>query len=730
MKIRRLNEDAKRFYVDEIVSAPGGKTETERHSFATIDELKQYCKDAGLTKDDIANCGGCDVKDLCENLVKDPYYDSLAINEPKIYLPTDKGNKVEVSIGAEKQDEDDWDIYVEIRDNGDFCFEIPSSRLADEIDEIRNPRLTYLTYERAEELCNQIHSYFEDIDQDDIYATLVNKLGCNKTKVEQFWNAAGLQEDLNKDAPVSKLHTKPNGEYLVKADSGKGYTAFSRDNVAIGGIDNEDADSDDKAIAKFKKNEYSECLNEEYFDTAEYRIQKYEDDIPELMAGMHDDYMEGKLDAARYAEVLKKVYDALAECDHKQTMSEPVVTNGSGKRVLDALAKLDKTNEALGIGAGLALGGAAIGAGMIGSSLLDSVEDENKEEETELNELFDIEIDAKGFGGSGNNVHVGPGSMPLTASVEDNEDDTSLNEGSEKYYAAKYTAVDNSGNKTVKKICFRCDGTIEDAEKEVDALIKEPYTELKVIGSCLKGVAEKDGYKLIESVDKEEVVNMPRFSKLKAEVEKLAEKTGLTVYVSEPEQDGDNVDLWCSEIFDIEGTGLVDVIELSDDESEYVFDSDAIENHLVSVCLTDENEYDYDDDYSDAYDELLDECSGIKAHKVIMGEGIDDIGIDGDLGEEGPAGDKTEDIEFVMEEYIAESLLIDFVEKVDALTYKVGANDQVVTVVFDPKWSEYVYTIDGKGPYSHRSYEFISRDIYDYVMSTTSSDYELDDIVD
>jgi hypothetical protein len=111
-----------------------------------------------------------------------------------------------------------------------------------------------------------------------------------------------------------------------------------------------------------------------------------------------------------------------------------------------------------------------------------------------------------------------------------------------------------------------------------------------------------------------------------------------------------------------------------------------------------------------------------------MGEGIDDFGFDDNLSVEGPEGDKTEDIEFVMEEYIAESLLIDFVEKVDALTYRVGANDQVVTVVFDPKWSEYVYTIDGKGPYSHSSYEFISRDIYDYVISTRNADYELDDL--
>lgn len=75
------------------------------------------------------------------------------------------------------------------------------------------------------------------------------------------------------------------------------------------------------------------------------------------------------------------------------------------------------TNEALGVGAGLALGGAAIGAGMVGSSLLDSMENEDDDAE-ELKELLDIEIDAKGFGGSGNNVHVGPGSMPLTASLD------------------------------------------------------------------------------------------------------------------------------------------------------------------------------------------------------------------------------------------------------------------------------------------------------------------------
>lgn len=92
---------------------------------------------------------------------------------------------------------------------------------------------------------------------------------------------------------------------------------------------------------------------------------------------------------------------------------------------------------------------------------------------------------------------------------------------------------------------------------------------------------------------------------------------------------------------------------------------------------------------------------------------------------------KLEDIEFVMTEYIADSLLIEFVKKVDATTWLVGVEDEVVTVKFDPSWSEYVYTIDGKGPYSHRSYEYISRDVYDFVMANrTDNSVDLDDDYD
>lgn len=90
---------------------------------------------------------------------------------------------------------------------------------------------------------------------------------------------------------------------------------------------------------------------------------------------------------------------------------------------------------------------------------------------------------------------------------------------------------------------------------------------------------------------------------------------------------------------------------------------------------------------------------------------------------------KEEDIEFVMSEYIPDSYLIEFVKRVEKNKYLVGVEDEVVTVEFDPNWSEYVYTIEGKGPYSHSSYEFIARDVYDFVMSRRPSQ-EYDDNFD
>lgn len=194
-KNESLNEAVvDKFYIDEIVSAQGGKTETERHSFDTIEELKQYVKDANLTPEDIENCGKCEVKDLFES-----------------------------------------DAYL------------------------------------------------------------------SKEEEEEFYNE--LRSALPKDGRI---------------------TSTPKDTT------------------------------------------------------------------------------------------DPELANKMDKWLTDK--GYPDTNEALGVGAGLALGGAAIGAGMVGSALLDSLDKD--EEGEDMDELFDIKVDAKGFGGSGNNVHVGPGSMPLTASLD------------------------------------------------------------------------------------------------------------------------------------------------------------------------------------------------------------------------------------------------------------------------------------------------------------------------
>lgn len=57
----------------------------------------------------------------------------------------------------------------------------------------------------------------------------------------------------------TKLATNKKGDYLVAAESGKGYTVFNRNNVYLGGFDGED---DQKAIDKFNKGEFKESLKE------------------------------------------------------------------------------------------------------------------------------------------------------------------------------------------------------------------------------------------------------------------------------------------------------------------------------------------------------------------------------------------------------------------------------------------------------------------------------------
>lgn len=104
------------------------------------------------------------------------------------------------------------------------------------------------------------------------------------------------------------LHKNANGDTLIKSDAGDGYTVLNSKDVVRGHIS---AEKDDEAIDKFMSNE----LDEDFSNTDEYRIERYEVDIPELFHGAHDSYMKGDLDAKSYADALQIIYDTLDSLD-------------------------------------------------------------------------------------------------------------------------------------------------------------------------------------------------------------------------------------------------------------------------------------------------------------------------------------------------------------------------------------------------------------------------------
>ena len=48
-------------------------------------------------------------------------------------------------------------------------------------------------------------------------------------------------------------------------------------------------------------------------DAAVVRIQRYEDDIPDVFHAAHDNYMNGVIDADSYADTLEKIYSTLKD---------------------------------------------------------------------------------------------------------------------------------------------------------------------------------------------------------------------------------------------------------------------------------------------------------------------------------------------------------------------------------------------------------------------------------
>ena len=70
-----------------------------------------------------------------------------------------------------------------------------------------------------------------------------------------------------------------------------------------------------------------------------------------------------------------------------------------------------------------------------------------------------------------------------------------------------------------------------------------------------------------------------------------------------------------------------------------------------------------------------------------------------------------EDIEFIVDTYLPD-LLVSDTDKPGKYEMSYRGNDSVSVIVeFDPSYSEYVFTIDGEGPYSHGSYEYIQGEI-------------------
>lgn len=93
-----------------------------------------------------------------------------------------------------------------------------------------------------------------------------------------------LEESLKEDV---KLATNKRGDYLVVADSGKGYTVFNRNNVYIGGFDGED---DQEAINKFNKGEFKESLKES-LNLPTMRVSEIKDEL-DLHGDIYFDLLE------------------------------------------------------------------------------------------------------------------------------------------------------------------------------------------------------------------------------------------------------------------------------------------------------------------------------------------------------------------------------------------------------------------------------------------------------
>lgn len=507
-----------------------------------------------------------------------------------------------------------------------------------------------------------------------------------------------------KEAAEKVLHTKSNGDKLVANDSGYGYSAYTRDNVHIGHIE---AETDAAAVAEFSKKE-----------------PKYEDldmSVTELQATA-DRYLDVEIDElmreilaqtgnmtrpqlSRLVRLCRNFY-ALLEEFASSNLTEGYMDVHEGKEhvdTLDLMAALKSVVKEYGHmelvtpvycklqdddhGRRLALNTA------VEEKLVpDKIVPDKIGGDVNLN--LDGSHSSVGFlGGTATNTNNGEeGDHEATNSHKED-----LNEAMSKDALA---GIFGELSKVYGKVMLNS----EQADKILEACGKEPEGKKATLDEILAvaqdvlataPLAASAVVGLIEAV---------------FDVLMWAVTAGL---IALP------LDGPVGEII----TGFLAAVPVTVIVGAITAVPAAIANRLVLLARKALRKEDAEKVEKAAAD------AGVESTET--NESVDDDFMDAENIEmkdlDSPVG-KEEDIEFVMSEYIPESLLIEFVKKIDRRTYLVGVEDEVVKVEFDPNWSEYVYTIEGKGPYSHSSYEYIARDIHDFVMANrTDNSSELDE---
>lgn len=477
------------------------------------------------------------------------------------------------------------------------------------------------------------------------------------------------------------LHTKSNGDKLVVASSGDGYAAFTKDNVRIGHIS---AETDAAAVAEFSKKEPQYEALDMSLEELQRTADRYLDvEIDELMRTILE--KTSKMDREQLSRLVRlcRNFYALLEEFASNSIAESYMDTHEGVAHVDTLDLMAALKSVV----------KEYGHMELVTPLYCELHDDEHGRRLELNRAVDEQLlDEKTFKA----VKSNPATYKPPAG-------TTLSRHETEAEVAKHVAQQSPSQQ--KKIATQLAAAIpaEDIQQATDKL--KSTLDDKVLTDYDKQVLkEKTNIdpKIIEGAD----TLFELIDGLLNLVGDLAPVVGIILDLLEL--------LPIDEIVAGAPTGGIGAIVT-------VILSLLPQWYLVGLAVK----------WG---------ITGVKA----LGKNIKDMGINllaednddfmdaenMDMSEFDSHQGKLEDIEFVMTEYIADSMLIEFVKKVDATTWLVGVEDEVVTVKFDPSWSEYVYTIEGRGPYSHSSYEYISRDVYDFVMSQRTGDEYDDDFDD